>query len=276
MWIQMPMKPCVHLHPWQRPSTTPFAVWLLVWGCARFIIEYFCIALCPNSMCTCNNEKMNLLNSSFFCRGIRSTQNCGFPAMPSARSLTSTRLSKLQACALLCLGVPPLVLLACIYVWNRLRIKAMILHGKYSHLICLLWRPEFSSFGLGWFSMGSIHIWFVYCGDLSLHLSDLVAETIDRDATRDWAFGAYVFETNLQRFFAFTAVDLPTNKTCSTVIELKFTNWSISSFHRCCPQDLFCMEYFSGCESIVRGFRFLAPMHDTYHAKQQIGHILII
>ena len=201
MWIQMPMKPCVHLHPWQRPSTTPFAVWLLVWGCARFIIEYFCIALCPNSMCTCNNEKMNLLNSSFFCRGIRSTQNCGFPAMPSARSLTSTRLSKLQACALLCLGVPPLVLLACIYVWNRLRIKAMILHGKYSHLICLLWRPEFSSFGLGWFSMGSIHIWFVYCGDLSLHLSDLVAETIDRDATRDWAFGAYVFETNLQRFF---------------------------------------------------------------------------
>ena len=93
-------------------------------------------------------------------------------AMPHARNLRSTRLSKLQSCALLCLGIPPLLLLACII---RVCTYAMRLWKKLS-----LWMKK-------WF-----HAWgFMQAlSDLSLHLVDFVSDTIDGEITRDWILGS--------------------------------------------------------------------------------------
>ena len=74
--------------------------------------------------------------------------------MPHARNLCSTRLSKLQSCALLCLGVPPLLLLACILVgsvhmqWDFLSLWINKSDSMHVHVCtCTIW-SEFASCGL--------------------------------------------------------------------------------------------------------------------------------
>ena len=60
-------------------------------------------------------------------------------AMPYARNLCSTRLSKLQSCALLCLGIPPLLLLACIiwvYTCNN-TLKYISTHSSVIYILVL-------------------------------------------------------------------------------------------------------------------------------------------
>ena len=144
-------------------------------------------------------EPPKFVHSFDFGRGIRSSQDCGF--LP-CRVLARWPLQGFLSC------------------------KHVHFCALGSHPLCYLlaYMCETGYESKQWFSMGSFHIWFVYCGELGLHLSDLVdspwevftfdlcccsklslhlsglvAETIDRDATRDWAFGAYVLETNLQR-----------------------------------------------------------------------------